>query len=112
MTVHSQQPAQMLTAPTSRASAVWSWRCLGAFALLAVAADHLYEYDVDHYSAIPTIGTLFLLNGIGAVSLAFLLVAPWDRLLRAGYATVIRSAAAAAGVGLAATSLAGLFISE
>ena len=48
-------------------TALTPWlRAAGALALFAVAADHLYEYFVDHYSAIPTIGWLFLLNGIGA----------------------------------------------
>ena len=51
-------------------------RALGALSLLAVAAVHFYEYHADHYSAIPTIGTLFLLNGAGATALALILMAP------------------------------------
>ena len=57
-------------------------RALGALALLAIAADHLYEYYADHYSAIPTIGTLFLLNGAGATALALILLAPSTRSCR------------------------------
>ena len=56
----------------------WAWvlRAVGALALLAVAADHLYEYWHDGYSAIPTIGTLFLLSGIGATAIALALLVP------------------------------------
>ena len=58
----------------------WVLRGLGAVALLGVAAVHLYEYYVDHYSAIPTIGTLFLLNAASAIVLALALLAPAQRL--------------------------------
>jgi hypothetical protein len=85
---------------------------IGALALLAVAADHLYEYWVDHYSAIPTIGTLFLLNGIGATGLGLLLLAPLGAVLSRRSAQRIVSLTAAGGGVLAATTLAGLFVSE
>jgi hypothetical protein len=43
--------------PTAAAVARW----LGALVLLGVGLDHLEQYSVDSYSAIPTIGTLFSL---------------------------------------------------
>jgi hypothetical protein len=42
----------------------WLWlvvRWLGALSVLAVGAVHLQQYD-KLYSAVPTIGTLFVLN--------------------------------------------------
>jgi hypothetical protein len=91
---------------------VWFLRLLGCVALLGVAADHLYEYFGDGYSVVPTIGTLFLLDGFGAIVLALGLIAPWGRLLPAGLAAKALPAVAIAGIGLAAGSLAGLFIAE
>jgi hypothetical protein len=87
-------------------------RGLGATALLAVAADHLYEYYVDHYSAIPTIGLLFLLNAAAATILALALLAPLGRLAPPRLRTIALPATAAAGIGIASTSLAGLLVSE
>jgi hypothetical protein len=87
-------------------------RVVGALALFAIAADHLYEYWVDHYSAVPTIGTLFLLNGIAAIGLGVVLLAPLGALVPSPLARRMVSLTAAAGVILAATTLAGLFISE
>ena len=40
-------------------------RGLGALSLLAVGAVHLQQYE-DLYSAIPTIGNLFVVNFIAA----------------------------------------------
>jgi hypothetical protein len=86
-------------------------RVLGALLLLFVGADHLYEYKVDDYSAVPTIGTLFLLNFIGATTLGLLLLAPLEKLLgRAGRA--IAEFAAAGGLAIAAGSLVALLVSE
>jgi hypothetical protein len=86
-------------------------RVVGAVLLLFVGADHYREYSVSMYSVLPTIGTLFLLNFIGATALGVLLLAPLERLLhRFGRAVVLF--AAAGGVGIAATSLAALLISE
>ena len=76
-------------------------RGLGAVALLAVAAVHLYEYHVDHYSAIPTIGPLFLLNAASATALGLALIAPVQRLAPWRLGTVALPAIAAAGIGLA-----------
>jgi hypothetical protein len=90
----------------------WTLRALGAAALFAVAADHLYEYDVDHYSAIPTIGTLFLLNGLSAIAVGLALLTPIERLVPRPLAAAVLPAVAASGIAIATASLAGLFISE
>lgn len=90
----------------------WILRGLGAAALFAVAAVHLYEYYVDHYSAIPTIGVLFLLNGAAAIMLGLALLVPVERLAPRRIAPLALPIIAAAGIGLAATSLAALFVSE
>jgi hypothetical protein len=87
-------------------------RALGALALLAIAAVHIYEYYADHYSAIPTIGTLFLLNGIGATAIALTLLAPVQSVLPRSAARWALTLSASGGIALAATSLAALFISE
>ena len=48
-------------------------RVAGALSLLAVGAVHLQQYDYL-YSAIPTIGTLFLLNFVGATAMGYLVL--------------------------------------
>ncbi len=80
--------------------------------MFGIAADHLYEYRFDGYSAIPTIGTLFLLNGIGATSIGLVLAAPVGPSLPAGWARRFVTLAAIGGIVLAASSLAGLLIAE
>jgi hypothetical protein len=86
-------------------------RALAAALLLFVGADHYYEYSVDQYSVLPTIGTLFLLNFISATAFGLLLLAPLKRLFRR-FAGAALEIAAAAGFGIAATSLAALLASE
>src|SRR4051812_399025 len=90
---------------------VWlAVRFLGAFSLLVVGAVHLQQYDYL-YSAIPKIGTLFLLNFIGATMIGLGLLAPVERLLgRFGGALV--ALLALAGIGLAASAFVFLLISE
>jgi hypothetical protein len=86
-------------------------RVLGAILLLFVGADHYYEYSVDQYSVLPTIGTLFLLNFVSASVVGLALLTPLERLFgRLGRAAV--EVAAASGFAIAATSLAALLISE
>ena len=88
----------------------WAVRALGALSLLAVGAVHLQQYSTL-YSAIPTIGTLFVLNFAGATAIGLALLAPVERLLgRRGGAGV--TLLALAGAGLAATSFVFLLISE
>jgi hypothetical protein len=101
------------TASRKRAANGWPWlalRALGALALLATGAVHLYEYD-RFYSAIPTIGTLFVLNFAGATALALALLAPLERLGRR-HGNVVLALVALAGIALAATAFAFLVISE
>jgi hypothetical protein len=76
-------------------------RLLAALALLAVGLDHLVERSVDHYAAIPTIGTLFTLDFVAAAVIAAGLVS--GRAVRP---------LAAAGMLVAAGSLTGLLVSE
>jgi hypothetical protein len=85
-------------------------RVLGALALLAVGAVHLQQY-FHLYSAIPTIGTLFVLNFAGATAIGLGLLAPVERVLgRRGDLAV--SLLALAGAGLAATAFVFLLVSE
>jgi hypothetical protein len=93
-----------------RAAAVAA-RYLGAAALLGVGLDHLEQYSTEHYSAIPTIGTLFALNFVSAALIAGALAAPVQRLPgRAGRLAL--PLLSAGGIGVAAGSLAGLLLSE
>jgi hypothetical protein len=86
-------------------------RVLGALVLLFVGADHYYEYSVDQYSVLPTIGTLFLLNFISATAIGLLLLAPIERLSRRlGRAALL--VAAVSGAAIAGTSLVALLVSE
>jgi hypothetical protein len=85
-------------------------RVLGAIGVLTVGGVHLHEY-LGLYSAIPTIGTLFLLNFAGATVIGLALLAPVEHLLgRLGGAAV--GALAASGAGLAGTAFVFLYISE
>jgi hypothetical protein len=86
-------------------------RVVGALALVFVGADHYYEYSVDDYSLVPTIGTLFLLNFVSATAIGLILLAPLGRLFHSAGGIVLR-AAALSGAGIAATSLLALLVSE
>ena|SRR5690349_18788172 len=87
-------------------------RILGAFALLGVGAVHLQQYYVADYSGVPTIGPLFLLNGIGSAVLGITLLFPIERMLKGRTGSAAVGAVAVGGVAIAAGSLAALFISE
>lgn len=90
--------------------AVLAVRVLGALSLLAVGAVHLQQY-VTIYSAIPTIGTLFVLNFAGATAIGLALLAPVERLLgRLGDAVL--ALLALGGIVQAATAFVFLLISE
>jgi hypothetical protein len=85
-------------------------RALGALATLVVGAVHLQQYE-KLFSAVPAIGTLFVLNFAGATAIGLALLAPLERLAgRFGGAAV--SLVAAAGVLLAATSFVFLAVAE
>jgi hypothetical protein len=85
-------------------------RLAGAVALVVVGVVHLYEY-AHFYSAIPTIGPLFLLNFAGAVVLSLALLSPLER--RAGRrGELLVSLAALAGAAQAAIGFVFLAVSE
>jgi hypothetical protein len=97
-------------APRPRVGAAVA-RYAGALALLAVGLDHLQQYSAESYSAIPTIGTLFLLNFISSAVLAVGLTAPVERLPgRLGRVAI--PLLSAGGIGVAVGSLAGVIVSE
>ena len=81
-------------------------RTVGAIALLAVGAVHLYEYFADHYDSVRVIGPLFALNFAGATLIGLGLLLPWARL------RAVHLLLALGGIGLAATSFVFLFVSE
>jgi hypothetical protein len=85
-------------------------RALGAVSLLSVGAVHLQQYSTL-YSEIPTIGTLFVLNFVGATAIALGLLSPVERLLGrwGGPALALLTLG---GIALAATSFVFLLISE
>jgi hypothetical protein len=95
----------------SRATVARLARYLGALTLLGVGVDHIEQYYVDSYSAIPTIGALFALNFASATLVTLALVTPFRRV--AGLWTdAVLALLAVGGIGVAAGSLAGLLISE
>ena len=99
--------------PASRTRAVLNPLTLiaGALAVLAIGADHFYEYSANQFSTVPTIGTLFLLNFVAATIVGVGLLLPLERLAK-DFGRVLRALLAVAGIGIAASSLIGLWISE
>jgi hypothetical protein len=85
-------------------------RVVGALSLLAVGAVHLQQYETL-YSAIPTIGTLFLLNFAGATAIGLGLLAPVEH-LAGRFGSPALALLTLGGIGLAATSFVFLLISE
>jgi hypothetical protein len=81
---------------------------LGAVAVLATGADHLYEYSAQQFSTVPTIGTLFLFNFIAATLVGVGLLLPMPR----RFAAPVRALLALSGIGIGAMSLIALWISE
>jgi hypothetical protein len=86
-------------------------RYLGATALVGVGGAHIWQYSVDSYSVIPTIGTLFALNFASALVVALGLVAPLQRLSHR-WGRALLALLAATGAAIALGSLAGLEVSE
>jgi hypothetical protein len=86
-------------------------RYLGAAALAGVGVDHLWQFYVDSYSVIPTIGTLFALNFASALVVALGLVVPLQR-LSPRWGGALLTLLAAGGAGIALGSFAGLEVSE
>jgi hypothetical protein len=98
-------------ADRTRSRSLTAARTLGAIALLLVGGIHYQQYRYAFYSVVPTIGPLFLANFAGATALGLFLLAPGkSRLGRLG--ARLEQLAALAGVGIAASGLAALLISE
>jgi hypothetical protein len=85
-------------------------RATGALSLLAVGAVHLQQY-LKLYYAVPTIGTLFVLNFIGATAIGLGLLAPVERLF-GRWGSRVLALLVLGGIGLAATTYAFLLVSE
>jgi hypothetical protein len=86
-------------------------RYLGAVSLFAVGAVHAQQYYDAYFYVVPTIGTLFLLNFIGAGVVGVVLIAPVRRLGRK-VGDLILVLAALGAIGIALGSLVSLLISE
>jgi hypothetical protein len=86
-------------------------RYLGALSLLAVGVDHIEQYYADYYRAIPTIGTLFLVNFVSALLVGVGLLGPLRRVAGRS-ADRLLAILALSGIGIAAGTLAGLLVSE
>jgi integral membrane sensor domain MASE1 len=84
---------------------------LGSAGVLATGAVHLDEYAANGFSTVPTIGTLFLMNFIAASLVGVGLLLPLRR-IAPHLADPLRILLALSGIGLAATSLIALWISE
>jgi hypothetical protein len=78
--------------------------------LLAVGAVHLQQY-VKLYSAVPTIGTLFVLNFVAATILGIALLLPIER-WGGRWGGILVTLLASGGVALAAGTFIMLAISE
>ena len=92
-------------------SAIGLVRAAGGLALLVVGGIHLEQYTAGHFSVVPTIGSLFLVNFVAATVLGLWLLIP----VRGGYRPLrlaIDSAVSLAGIGVAGGALVALLISE
>ncbi|MGH9134008.1 MAG: hypothetical protein ACRDZZ_08740 [Ilumatobacteraceae bacterium] len=91
----------------------WTWlvaRGVGALAVLTVGVVHLQQWR-GPYAAIPTIGTLFILNFAAATAIGLALLSPLEH--AAGrFAGAAIALVTVSGIVLAAASLALLYISE
>ena len=99
--------------PAAHRSRGWVWlaaRLLGALAVLTTGGIHLYEFG-HFYSQIPTIGTLFLLNFLGATAIGLGMLAPIERIAGRHGSTIV-VLLAFAGIALAAVAFAFLLVSE
>jgi hypothetical protein len=114
--MHTQtgpRPAVLPAARGRHALPPWAWlvgRGLGALAILAVGAIHLQQY-YGPYSAIPTIGTLFVVNFVAAMVIGIALLAPIEH-LAGRWAGAVVALVTAGGIALAGGSFVLLLISE
>ena len=76
-----------------------------------MGAGHLEQYTVGHYSAVPTVGSLFLANFVAATVFGLALLAPLGATSRR-LGQLIHAAAALGGLAVAAGALAALLASE
>jgi hypothetical protein len=106
-----QTAAGRHSTPAGRGTVALVARYLGALALLGVGIDHIEQYSNDYYSEIPTIGTLFALNFAAATVVGLGLLAPVGR-FAGRWSRVALILLAVSGIGIAAGSLAGLYLSE
>ena len=91
----------------------WGWligRVLGAVAVLVVGVVHLQQYR-GPYAAIPTIGTLFLVNFAAAMAIGAALLLPIEH-LTGRWASRAVALVTSSGIVLAAVSFVMLWISE
>jgi len=108
-----EAPAAATSAPSRHAFIGWAalvTRLVGAVAVLVIGVVHLHAYT-GPYAAVPTIGVLFVVNFAAAMAIGVTLLLPVEHLAGrwAGIAIVLVTAA---GIGLAAVSLAMLVVSE
>jgi hypothetical protein len=96
--------------PSRPAVTSFSLRVLGALSVLAVGAVHLQQF-LTLYADIPTIGTLFVLNFVGATVIGLGLLAPLEAVLGRLSGAVL-TLLSLGGIGLAATAFVFLLVSE
>ncbi len=111
----SSAPTELRLPPPAeeRGFSRWLWlgvRATGSLSLLAVGAVHLQQYLKLYYS-VPTIGTLFVLNFIGATAIGLGLLSPVERLF-GRWGSPILALLVIGGIGLALTTYAFLLVSE
>jgi hypothetical protein len=110
---HGEPPAAVRSAPLRHAVLGWAsllTRLLGALAVVVIGAVHLQAYN-GPYAAVPTIGVLFLVNFAAATAIGVTLLLPLEH-LSGRWAGVTVALVTAAGIGLAAVSLAMLVVSQ
>jgi hypothetical protein len=88
-----------------------SARAIGAISLLVAGGVHLQQYTVDHYSDVPTIGSLFLLNFIAATVTGVILLIPAGAGVR-GTRLTFDTAVALIGIAVALGAFVALLVSE
>jgi hypothetical protein len=86
-------------------------RTLAGITLLLIGGIHYQQYRYAFYSSVPTIGPLFLANFIGGTALGLFLLAP-GKSKHGRLGNRLEQLTALAGIGLAASGLAALLISE
>jgi hypothetical protein len=98
--------------PPAESTKLRAARVLGGLSLLVVGGVHLEQYTVAHFSAIPTIGWLFLVNFGAGTAFGSYSLASSVRGVLARVPRLLDALATLAGVGVAAGALAALLISE